>query len=251
MHLARGSFVLPVVLIAFMACASSDTVTGARSLQPHAPSRQYLDSASYVESGGELSGGFGGTVSGAFYNSNADFTASAPIWWQTVTDVSVTVTATVKKNSDNSTVNSAVKSASKNGWVPMGRFDTTVTVTASTMNRTCGITGKSNVSGSAALHLLRVDFTVTTPWQTSLNTDGTDVTLADCPPINDTQSSPSPCPGQLIYDPETCGEGGGGSGGSGYDPDNGCTYYLITPVISYDGGQTWYVNGSSWIEQVC
>lgn len=252
MHLAKGVFVLPAFLAGLAGCSGADHLTAPRPLAPRAPAFEtYEDSATYVESGGSLAGGFSGSVSGAFYNSNANFTATAPIWWQWVTDVSATVTATVANNADNSTVNSASSSGGRSGWVPnFSRVDTTLQAQASTLNRVCGVTGHSHLSGSAALHLL-VNSSVTTPWQTSLNTDGADVTLPDCAPEEGTQSQPSPCPGQIIYDPSSCNQESGGSDGSGYDPSDGCTYYLITPVISYDGGNTWYQNGDPYIEQVC
>lgn len=75
--------------------------------------------------------------------------------------------------------------------------------------------------------------------------------------LEDETSEPSPCGTQIIYDPATCdassGGGSGGNGGGGDDPQPGCTYFLVTPIVSFDGGITWERDYSrqQYIIEIC
>ncbi len=254
----RNTRTMTLLGAAFVAIGcGAEQMTATRQLAPAGRAADsYPDSAGYFAAGNPSTGGpINSGVGGVFQNSNSNWHVSAFGTWRVVTDAGLSVTGKVINNSDGTTLNSNSNGYTKSGAnLVLTQIDTNVYVDVSTLNHTCGITGKSSAHQSAALHITAPvsggGIQTLTLWSDSRDPSGTDVTLPNCP-IADDQWQPSPCPGQLIYDPDTCDGEGGGGGGNGFDPNDGCTYYLVTPVISYDDGLTWEQNGDSYIVQVC
>jgi hypothetical protein len=245
MRLRARSFLHLSLVAAAIACAEQ---VPTRALPNHVPPLSFdltpPDSATYVNGGGSLTGFISGTMSSLFIGGNSSFSGAAHGTASYVSDASFSATVWVVKNTDGTSLGSSTKGASVSMAPPSyWNVDSTFYPSASTLNHTCGVTGKSTFTGSADQKLMTVNGTITS-WSGSYSGGANDVTLSDCP----TYTDPVPCGNEIVYDPSDC-PSEGARGGSPEAPDPGCTEELFVIEISWDGGSTWTYLGEYWDEQ--
>jgi hypothetical protein len=198
-----------------------------------------LDEYHSVCSGPELviddpTGSFSGDVSQWSVSGHARFNC--------VNEADAELDASVVRNSDNSTVSSATPWTLN--WAQYRPTFTeqsiSPTVSTSTMNNTCGITGEGRWSVHATVTLL--DYTW---WHGGEDKPAPQSSLAGCQPV--------PQCGTEIINDGSCDDGGTGgpSAGGGNDGSGNCTEWAVYEEISYDGGVTWEFDGIDYYYWVC
>jgi hypothetical protein len=146
----------------------------------------------------------------------SSFTGRGAVNIRMLTDVSLTLDVEVRSNSNGASLNNGSDSFAYNGVVPLFEHKDLV-ATISTLNHTCGITGKARLHGNGGVRVIgNKDGAIITIWRKNVDASAPDKTVANCPP--------APCPdggsGVAEGDRVRCpreenhpADGGGGGGG--------------------------------------
>lgn len=159
-----------------------------------------------------------------------------------INEASVTLTVRVINNSDGTELNKGTDADGGSFYRPRAEVPVYTIAEPSTLNKTCGITGKTSFTGSAALKLLTSSSGSTiTAWSYGPVTKAaSDKTLPDCSREEETFM----CEGMYVDDASDCaagdGSGGGEGGGGGSTGGTVCELWEVVWWQSADGGVTWY-----------
>jgi hypothetical protein len=153
---------------------------------------------------------------GNFSSDMSSFTGRGAVNIRMLTDVSLTLDVQVRSNSDGASLNTGTDSFAYNGVVPLFQHKDLV-ATISTLNHTCGITGKARLHGNGGVRVIgNKEGAIITIWRKNIDASAPDKTVANC--------LPQQCPGGVTSVAEGDGsqcyrdedgpppDGGGGGG---------------------------------------
>jgi len=178
---------------------------------------EYWTEEEYEAAGGATATEFapGCCTIGNFSSDMSSFTGRGAVNIRMLTDVSLTLDVQVLLNGTGASLNTGSDSFSYNGILPLFEHRDFV-ATISTLNHTCGITGKARLSGNGGVRVIgNRNGALFTIWSRDINSAAPDKTTANCPP--------EPCP-----------EDGGASVGEGGGPQ--CYRERNQPMEGGGGG---------------
>ena len=186
MHYRYLSVVATIAAGAMIACsdAAVDDVTAPRpTVTPASPVADQWPTEDELAAAGMPTGiGFQISSRAWFEDNNRTFVAEATVHFEWVNEMSARLYAALLN--EGTTVNSGNAAvAYKRAAIPVASGDTTLTVRLSTNNVTCGLLGKHNTSGRAALNALDARLITLVLYQKEVTeTNGPDVPQSACPP---------------------------------------------------------------------
>lgn len=169
-------------------------------------------------------------ITGLFNNDKSSWISTTKFSFQWTNSISATLDMKVVDNGNGATLNEGGDSYTTSAFIwnttkatiPMGD-------TISTLNHTCGITGKARFTASAALKLIENPTKITSIWTGSLDRSPADVTLPNC--------ESDPCDDPYTDEVEPCGPDGPPSGSDGVPSTAGGSVEEQTDTITV---RCWY-----------
>lgn len=145
---------------------------------------EYWTEAEYEAAGGANATEFAPECCtiGNFSSDMSSFTGRGAVDIRMLTDVSLTLDVQVRSNSNGASLNTGTDSYAYNGVVPLFEHKDLV-ATISTLNHTCGITGKARLHGNGGVRVIgNKDGAIITIWRKNIDASAPDKTVANCPP---------------------------------------------------------------------